>query len=221
MRADAWIIQSGSSEVLEWFSRQTTPGLALAGRRRGVNIAGTGPDKIPATRAAVRRMFELGHRRIVMLTRAERRIPHPGHMERSFLEELQSLGIPTGSFNLPDWDDSTEGLYRLLDSLFKVTPPTAMMIDEAPLYLAVELHLARLGYFSPADVSLLCLDPSPAFKWHRPSVAHIRWESRPLISQIVKWADAVARGKEDRKQTFTKARFVEGGTIGPAPKIRS
>jgi DNA-binding LacI/PurR family transcriptional regulator len=185
-----------------------------------VDIAGTGPDKIPATRAAVHRFYELGHRRMAMLTRAERRIPHPGKMERSFLDTLRGLGIATSSFNLPDWDDTTDGLYRLLNSLFKVTPPTAMIIDEAPLYLAVELHLARLGFFSPADVSLVCLDPSSHFKWHRPSVAHISWESRPVIHQIVKWAEKVARGKDDRRQTFTKARFIEGGTIGPVPKGR-
>ena len=29
-------------------------------------------------------------------------------------------------------------------------------------------------------------------------------------------SDNVARGKEDRRQTFTKAKFVEGGSIGPA-----
>jgi DNA-binding LacI/PurR family transcriptional regulator len=220
MKADAWIIQSGSSEVLDWFSRQPAPAFAFAGRRRGVNIAGTGPDKLPAARAAVHRLYELGHRRMVMLTRTERRKPNPGQMETNFVQELRDLGITTGSYNLPDWDDTIEGLHQLLDSLFRVTPPTAIFVDEAPVYLAVELHLARLGFFSPADVSLLCLDPSPSFKWHRPSVAHILWESGPLIKQIVKWAEKVARGKNDRRQTFTQAQFIEGGTIGPAPQGR-
>ena len=35
--------------------------------------------------------------------------------------------------------------------------------------------------------------------------------------RIVRWADNVARGKDDRRQTLTKAEFVEGGTIGPVP----
>ena len=216
-KADAWVIQSGSKEVLEWFSRQDTPAFALAGRRRGVRIAGSGPDKLPAARTAVRRLFELGHRRIVMLAREERRRPSPGQMERSFIHELESLGISTGSYNLPDWDDTQIGLYRLLDSLFRHTPPTALIIDEAPLYLAVELHLARLGILAPEGVSLLSLDPSPVFRWHRPSVAHISWDSRPIISHIVRWADNVARGNDDRRQTFTKAAFVEGGTFGRVP----
>jgi len=33
----------------------------------------------------------------------------------------------------------------------------------------------------------------------------------------VTWAANVSRGKEDRRQTMTKAEFVEGGTIGPVP----
>jgi DNA-binding LacI/PurR family transcriptional regulator len=215
--ADAWVIQSGSTEVLEWFSRQSAPAFAFAGRRRGVKIAGSGPDKLPAARTAVRRLFELGHRRIVMLAREERRKPSPGHVERGFIQELESLGIATGSYNLPDWDDTREGLYRLLGSLFRHTPPTALIIDEVPLYLAVELHLARLGLLAPKDVSLFCLDPSPMFRWHRPSVAHISWDSQPIINQIVKWADNVARGNDNRRQTFTKAGFVEEGTFGPVP----
>jgi len=31
------------------------------------------------------------------------------------------------------------------------------------------------------------------------------------------WADNVAHGKDDRRQTFTKAEFIEGGTVGPVP----
>ena len=216
--ADAWVIQSGSSELLKWFAGQPTPACALAGRRRGVQIAGTGPDKIPAEQNAVRRLVELGHRRIVMLAREERRKPLPGLMERAFLNELEALGIATGPYNLPDWEDSPEGLFRRLDSLFHHTPPTALIIDEVPLYLAVERYLARLGFLPPQDVSLICLDPGPAFKWFQPSVAYISWDSRPMINRIVKWADNVARGRDDRRQTFTKAEFIEGGTIGPAPK---
>lgn len=217
MEADAWVIQSGSSEVLKWFAEQPTPAFALAGRRRGVDIASTGPDKIPAGQAAVRRLVELGHRRIVMISREERRKPAPGLMERAFLNELGSLGIATSpNYNLPDWDDTVEGLYGRLDSLFRLSPPTALIIDEVPLYLAAERHLARLGFLAPADVSLICQDPGPAFKWFRPSVSHIAWDSRPMINRIVRWTGNVARGKDDRRQTFTKAKFIEGGTVGPA-----
>lgn len=219
--ADAWVIQSGSSDVLKWFAKQSTPAFALAGRRRGVEIAGTGPDKIPAGQKAIRRLVELGHRKIVMIAREERRKPLPGLMERAFLNDLESLGITTSpNYNLPDWEDSVAGLYDRLNSLYKHSPPTALIIGETSLYLAVERHLARLGFLAPDDVSLICQDPDPAFIWFQPTVAHVTWDSRPMINRIIKWAENVARGNDDRRQTFTKAEFIEGGTIGPVSMKR-
>ena len=110
-----------------------------------------------------------------------------------------------------------DDFHRCLDSLFRHTPPTAIFIDEMPLFIAAQQHLAQLGILAPRHVSLICLDPDPAFAGRKPSVAHIHWDSRPIVRRIASWADNVARGKDDRRQSFTKAEFVEGGTIGRAP----
>jgi DNA-binding LacI/PurR family transcriptional regulator len=215
IETDAWVVVGGSLEVLRWFSERSTPALALFGRRRSVSIAGIGPDHLPALLAAVRRLLELGHRRIVTLVRPERRIPHPGHLERSILAEIEAKGIPVGPYNLPDWDGTREGLYRCLDGLYELTPPTALIIDETSIFTATQLYLARRGILAPQHVSLVCCEPDPAFAWFEPPVTHIRWDSRLLVRRIVRWADNVARGKEDRRANFTKVEFVEGGTIGP------
>lgn len=119
--------------------------------------------------------------------------------------------------NLPDWEDSPEGLHRCLHSLFRHTPPTAIIIDDVPLFLAVERHLAHLGFLAPRHVSLICLDPSPVFTWFRPTVAHIHWDSRLLVRRVIGWTHHVARGKDDRRQSFTPTKFVDGGTIGLTP----
>lgn len=214
--ADAWVICSGSREVLEWFARQPTPAFALAGRRRGILIAGSGPDKGPAPRDAIRHLVSLGHRRMVVLSHEERRKPNAGHFERAFLDELESCDISTGPDNQPECQANVAGFHQCLDALFRHTPPTALLIDQMALFISAERHLAELGTLAPREVSLICLDPHPAFAWCRPSVAHIDWDSRPLVRRLVDWADHVARRKEDRRQRFTPARFVEGGTIGPA-----
>lgn len=216
--ADAWIVFAGSREILEWFAAQAKPVFALAGRRHGIPIAGGGPDKLPAQRAVLRRFVELGHRRIVLMVREERRKPRPGFPERMFLEELESHGIRTGPYNLPDWKDDVEDFHRCLDSLFRHTPPTAMMLDEMQLFIAAQLHLAQLGILAPRDVSLVCMDPNPAFVWCRPSITHVNWDSSPIVRRIMRWAENVARGIDDRRQNFAKAEFVEGGSIGPVPK---
>jgi len=213
--ADAWVVMAGSREVLEWFSAQPMPTIALFGRRRGLPIAGTGPDKPSVIAAATRKLIELGHRRIVLLCRRMRRLPEPGESERSFLGELAIHGIQPGAYHLPDWEESIDGFYAVLESLFQLTPPTAILIDEVPFFAATQQFLARRRIRVPEDVSLICTDPDPSFVWCRPSISHIRWDSRPVERRIVRWAAAVSRGRQDLRQTSTPAEFVVGGTIGP------
>lgn len=216
--ADIWIIIAGSREVLSWFAQQPKPAYALFGRYASLPMPGGMPDKSKATSVAVRRLVELGHQRIVMLARDDRRKPMPGMVERVFLQELQTLGIPCGSYNLPDWENNLEGFQRCLDSLFRHTPPTALIIQQAMLFTAAHHYLARRGILAPEHVSLICTDPDPAFAWCKPSIAHTYWDSHALIKQVCRWVDNVARGRSDLRQTATSAQFIEGGTIGPAPK---
>lgn len=218
VEADAWVVCAGSRELLEWFSARPEPVFALFGRRAGLSITATGPDKPSAYAAATRRLIELGHRRIALLCHEERRLPQPGATERAFLAELKAHRIPTGEFNLPNWEDTKEGFQTLLDGLFQVTPPTALLADETQIFTATQQFLAKRGLQVPKDVSLICTDPSPDFNWCEPSIAHIRWDARPVIRRIVRWAANVSRGKQDLRQTRTKAEFVEGGTIGPVTR---
>ena len=214
--ADAWVLAAGSREVLEWFCAQSVPAFALFGRRAGLPIAAAGPDKPPAYAAAARQLIDLGHRRIVLVARQVRRLPELGRSERAFLNELEAHGVPVSDYNLPDWEETGEGLQHLLVELFRVTPPTAMIIDETPLFAAVQQFLAGRGIRVPGQVSLICTDADRTFAWCRPSIAHIRWDSGPIVRRIVRWAATVSRGGRDVKQTLTEAEFIAGGTIGPA-----
>ena len=215
--ADAWIIVSGSRPVLEWFSSQKIPAFALFGRHGGLPIASTGPDKAPAVSAATTRLIDLGHRRISLLCRTQRRLPAPGESERIFLQCLEKAGITTSKFNLPDWTESKEGFLAMLDSLFGPTPPTALIVDEAFLYNATYYFLSNRGLNVPRDVSLICTDHDPHFAWCEPSVAHIRWNYRKVILRTVRWLEKIGDGHNNHRHSRTKAEFVEGGTIGKAP----
>lgn len=214
-RADAWIVQAASREVLEWFAGRELPVMAVFGRRRTLPIAGVGPDKIPAIRAATRVLIGLGHRRIVFLTRRVNRLPEPGPVMRAFLDELAAHGIDRGPYHLPDWEESVQGLDERLESLHRVTPPTAMIVDEAPLFVAVRHFLGRLGLAVPEDSSLVCTDDDPAFTWCTPPVSHIRWDRARVPRRVAQWVSRVSRGKQDLRQTIIPAEFVPGGTIGP------
>ncbi len=218
--ADAWVVVAGSHDVLNWFAQQPTPAFALFGRLLSVPIAGTGPHKSPAMVEAVRRLAELGHQRIVMLTREDRRKPHPGKVERVFLDELTSQGIATSSYNLPDWEDNPKGFHRCLASLFQYTPPTALIISTLDLFSGTQQFLSHRGIRVPQDVSIICNDPHPTLEWYDPSLSHISYDSSDWVRNIIRWLKNISQGNDDRRQIFTKAKFIDGGTVGPAPTER-
>lgn len=213
---DACIVVSAPQEVLKWFVEQALPCLALFGNASGLPIAYVGPDKAPEFAETVRRLVTLGHRRIVLLNHKERRLPSPGLSELAFLDELAAQGIEVSNFNLPDWDETPEGLNKLLENLFRLTPPSAMIIDEVQLWVAVMQYCAQKGIQVPEHLSLVTTDYDPVFHWCSPKVTHIRWENQPIVQRVLRWARAVNRGREDIKQVFTPAKLVPGGTIGPA-----
>ncbi|MFT5109648.1 MAG: hypothetical protein ACI8XO_003401 [Verrucomicrobiales bacterium] len=214
--ADAWIICAGSREILTWFSQQTQPAFAFVGRRDGLPIAGVGPDKVPPYTAATRQLIELGHQRITFLTRRHHRRPEPTPSVRAFVGELEAHGIRVGDFNLPDWEESRAGFQAILESLFRLTPPTAIFTDEAFLFTAAQQFLAKRGIRVPEDVSLICTDSDPNFAWCDPSIAHIHWDYLPVVRRVIRWATNVSHGKSDLRQTSTKADYIHGGTVGPA-----
>lgn len=215
--ADAWVVTAGSREVLAWFIEQETPVLAMFGRHAIFPIAAVGPDKAHAYGTATRRLIELGHRRISLMCFRQQRLPKPGRATLAFLAELERAGIDIGDFNLPDWEDNKEGFVAKLDSMFRHTPPTALILDEMILYHAALHFLAERGLRVPEDVSLICTDDDQSFSWCQPSVAHISWGYRPVIRHIVRWTNGVARGVNDRRKILTKAKFIDGGTVGRAP----
>lgn len=213
-KADAWIVSSGSREILEWFAKQSTPVFAQFGRPSGLPIAAMGVRKSPAMREAVRKLIAMGHKRIVLLVRQERRHPKPAIFEQAFLDELEAHGIKTGPYHLPEWEETIAGFHRCLDALFKHTPPTAILICEPHLFISAKDYLAQNGIISPRDVSLICDDPDHSFAWCNPAISHISWNHEPIIRRVLGWADKVARGITDKRQGFTLAEFVEAGTIG-------
>jgi DNA-binding LacI/PurR family transcriptional regulator len=217
-RTDAWVVEAGSSSLLEWCATQPTPCIALYGRAENLPLASTGVNKVPACRAATRHLFALGHRRIVLITREERRKPTPGPVERAFLEELTAHGVQASSYHLPDWEETPEGFSQLLERLFHHTPPTALIINETPRFFAAAEFLARRRIHVPEQVSLVSTDCDASLAWHYPAIAHMRWDNTHIVRRVLRWMDAVRQGKLDRKSIKYPAEFVPGGSIGPVWK---
>jgi len=209
--ADVWVLRGASREVLTWFTHQQRPFLAYAGHYPpDVPIASVAAGLVAPTVTAIRRLIELGHRRIVLLTRGTAKPPF-------FLQELESHGIPTGPYNLPDCGVDAKTFHRSLTALFSATPPTALIIDTLKTCIAAQLHLSRMGILAPRDVSIVCVDSFAERELWTPPLSRIRWDQDAIVKRITRWVNAVASGKGDKRRVHIPAEFVEGGTIGPVP----
>jgi hypothetical protein len=67
-------------------------------------------------------------------------------------------------------------------------------------------------------VSLVGTDDAPHFDWCRPSIAHIRWDRKPVVRRVMRWVPHISQDKNDIRQPLTHAEFIPRGTIGPAKK---
>ena len=204
--ANAHIVQAASRPVLEHLSQTRLPVFALFGRMGGLPIAGTGPDKLPALREAIDTLYRGGHRSIVLLSREERR-ENLGTIESVFFEELEKRGIPHSAYNLPTWDISPEGLSKCLDSLFRFTPPTSILVDDWVLLYAIQNYLLRKRGLAYRSLVCVCTDFHPSFQWCRPRIAHFYWDPVTVVQCAVAWLKNVGRGKNTVAQKLIKAEF--------------
>jgi DNA-binding LacI/PurR family transcriptional regulator len=208
---DGWVILGAEANVLRWFAEQPVPFIAYHGRATpGVPMARIGVDLELAVSAMLRRLISLGHRRIVILTRSA----WPSGI---FLREMEAAGIAISSYHCPVLEPGLENFRRTLDSLFAVSPPTALYIDEAPLALAAQSHLARRGILAPRDVSLACIGWHPGFAYTVPEISRVEFDGDALVRRVLRFAMNVERRRKDKTATWVKSKFVEGGTIGPPP----
>ena len=215
---DAWITLAALKEILDWFAKQETPTFSVFGNRlEEVNIAGAAPGKSHPAVKATQTLIELGHKRITLIIRKHQRSPISTSAQ-AFLDVLNSNGIQTSDFNLPDWEETAEGFNELLESIFKITPPTAIITNEPFQYLAAHHFMVNRGIQIPKHLSLICSDYDPIFKWCMPAVSHITFSNKPLLRRIDDWAQNIKNQKSDLGQTILAATFVPGETIGPPTK---
>lgn len=215
---DAWVVMTGSQSLLDWLQQQPVPFLAVGGRLDGRNIASSSMSSAIALEKATKRLIELGHRRVVMVCRPDWIKPDPATLVRNFLAQLAAAGLPAGAYNTPMWEETPAGFQKLLKSIFRLTPPTALILPTGHHAFAAISFLSQRGLRVPQDVSLLVRSQDAAFDWVQPRIAHFRFDMAALVQRVTRWVDACAKGTEDRERTHVDAELVPGDTLAPPPR---
>ncbi len=215
-QADAWLVIAGSKPVLTWFAEEEIETFALFGYSPE-RISHSAPAKGPIIEQLTQRLLELGHERIVMLIGEQFRGPQMSLLARIFLETLEGHGLVPGDYHLPDWSYDRGSLQKCLTNLFQVTAPTALIVDDPLLISTIQQFANQRKLSIPQDLSLACLEGHPSFNWMEPTLCRLESNFDGCIRHAVRWVNRLAKGDNERFIGVTKAKFIEGGTIGPAP----
>lgn len=216
---DVRIVYAGSWDDLSWFATRPEPLLAMGGRCLGLGVDLIGQDTSSALREALRALTRAGHRRIVLICeRFVREAPSPGRMMQTVTEELAAVAVEASAYNFPSWDETAEHLQQLLEELFRVTPPTAIILNNGLALSGLFSFCNRRGLRIPDHLSVVVMENSPEIRWFRPKLSLIRSPTPgadiPLVLEWLKQPSQVGRAP------FVKllpSFFEEGESIGPPP----
>ena len=217
--SDAWVVIGPRRGVVEWLVTQPQPAICIGGETLNQPIASTGMSSGERFEEVVQHLVGLGHRRILFLWphyRAEnkRNHPHIGALARA----LDKVGTEMTRYHMPVWKSTPEGLREVLDRTFRFTPPTAIITTYGKWMAGVLSFLASRSLRTPEDISLFSINEDDWFAWKKPEISCLHGDEFQMIRRIVRWVDAVTRGKADRRYMGFPQQWIRGGTIGPPPK---
>lgn len=211
---DLWIVVAARRELLEALSKRRLRVLALGGSFDGVPVPGVAHDAMPWMRDLVRKLVGARHSRIVHVCSPTL---HRGRGADAFEQAMTEAGLPTGPYHLPEWDGHPESFPALLRELFRVTPPTALILTHAYQLCASYAFLSQNGLRVPTEVSLAVMETDPVFVGMQPAPAIMTKDWDGLLRSMMRWIFRGGPSHAEFGQIYVKAPLLQGGTLAPAP----
>lgn len=218
-RSTTWILDNVPAGILRWFEEREMRVLADVGPSCGeARRAYAGSRIDTGLHACVEHLLELGHRRIVLIAPHLHRKPELPAIFRVFLNQVGAISKQSQSYHIPEWDGTSEGLQATLASLFRFTPPTAIIAWDTSLAMGVSGYLLRTGHSVPRDVSLAVITSSQALTWLIPGVdvARLEFDEELSIIRTIRWVEHVAAGHDTVGKDYrVSTSFRPGNTLAP------
>lgn len=179
-------------------------------------------DHAAATFAATRRLLQLGHRRIVLLTGEADLYPAR--------ERLRGYRLAFSDFDLPIDEGliratgflAAEGFRHTSSLLASANPPTAVIAGGIDMLPGVLRAIRVRGLTIPDDISLVATGDSELAELHTPSISVARWDQAEigrtaahlLLRRMGESPDAPP------EHVLLPTEFVHRDSIAPPPSAR-
>ena len=218
-RASVWLLSTVTKAVQRWFEQRRLPSLILGSRHEGIHLPGLDIDYRAVCRHAAHALLRLGHRRIVYFS-LDSGFAGDLDSERGFSEAFSASVPGMVTSRIVRHNDNVVQIGRLLNRLFNgMAPPTAMIVSRTFYTMTVLGHLGLIGKRIPKDVSVICRDDDPMFKYFVPSPAHYYINWNRFVRRAVQMTVGIDQGIFPRPASLRiMPRFVPGESLAPAGK---
>lgn len=212
------VFYGGRPPLAKWSMARGVPAYFLGGDTGREPVPMLGVNSGLMIQQVMEKLIGLGHTRIC----------HPicgmpeGFCERqrrSMSECLEEHGLPfVPNYHVPlvaqaDPDEFA----RVLAGVFKVRPPTALVVFDWEHFIAASCLLRDHGLKIPDDVSVAVLSPDRMMHWHTPRIAHFRYPVGQVVKTLTKWIEVPPEDK--RVSISLPLELVEAESLGPARAV--
>lgn len=199
-----------SSSLPKYLHANSIPVATIAGTNTEIGPS-FNADNVSGTIAAVDHLYELGHRRIALIT-------HQGHVDTAqrhvaFLNRMKALGLSIPDEYIETTDLTVAGGYQAsLRLLSHKNRPTAIFCVNDPSGVGLIQRATELGLSVPGDLSVVGFDDDEIGITVSPSLTTVH---QPVAEMAIAAFDAVIdqiAGKAVESRTFATQLIVRAST---------
>jgi DNA-binding transcriptional regulator YhcF (GntR family) len=206
----------GRQAIGEWSLKRGLRMAFLGGLRGDLPLPMIAVKSSLLAEEAIRRLTELGHRRIIMPL-CDRPPSFAASMKDAMEKGLRGAGVRyVPSYHTPESPyQQPEVVWRMMEACFRRSVPTALVILDWKEFVTISCLLAERGLRVPHDVSVVLLNESMEADWFVPKITCFRFPTLRLAKALAAWVE----GKlADETQCVMGADFDdEGGSLAPPP----
>lgn len=174
--ADVYVVMSAHPQCSRALKRLGVPAVYIG----GVEVKGATPricySLLQMCHVTLEHLVSRGHRKISLLLpeNLNSASKKASSAEKPLEPIFKSNNLPFTAYNCPRWGKTKAEFNAALEQLFKVTPPTALILGDVSQATRVVCFLMRHGLKFPDDVSLIVLDESRELNEYEPPISYIK-----------------------------------------------
>ncbi|MFE2732703.1 LacI family DNA-binding transcriptional regulator [Streptomyces sp. NPDC059349] len=192
------------------------PAVVVGQPEWGGGLTAVSLDDEPAYADAIRRLTDLGHRRIAHVE-GPQELRHAHRRRTAWEQTLRALGLPEGPV-LPGGFSPEGGARATRELLTRPEPPTAIVYGNDLAAMAGLSVAQELGVRVPDQLSVVGYDDAPLTRYSFPPLASARADARGWGEAAARALDAVIALGAAAHVELPPAEFVPRASIGPAPR---